>query len=169
MLLKTKINPNIDWMGPVARTHSAGCIWKTIYIERASINKCHCPFTFYHLSYQSLPRQMVKPASQKSLTHFKKKFKIHTFFSEGAQQSEQFIKYLDIWYHVPARATLKHAEIFTYPSIHRFGCVAKLRGYACAWYRILFSWGISSVFKSDRVLAINDDAVFLGGRAALII
>lgn len=28
---------------------------------------------------------------------------------------------------------------------------------------------ISSVFKSDRVLAINDDAVFLGGRAALII
>lgn len=40
---------------------------------------------------------------------------------------------------------------------------------ACAGYRILFSWGISSVFKSDRVLAINDDAVFLGGRAALII
>lgn len=29
--------------------------------------------------------------------------------------------------------------------------------------------GISSVFNSDRVLAINDDAVFLGGRAALII
>lgn len=32
-----------------------------------------------------------------------------------------------------------------------------------------FLGGISSVFKSDRVLAINDDAVFLGGRAALII
>ncbi len=28
---------------------------------------------------------------------------------------------------------------------------------------------ISSVFKSDRVLAINDDAVFSRGRAALII
>lgn len=32
-----------------------------------------------------------------------------------------------------------------------------------------FLGGISSVFKSDRVLAINDDAAFLGGRAALII
>lgn len=63
----------------------------------------------------------------------------------------------------------KKSEIFTYPSIHRFGCVATVRGYACAGYRILFSWGISSVFKSDRVLAINDDAAFLGGRAALII
>lgn len=31
--------------------------------------------------------------------------------------------------------------------------------YRTVW--ILFSW-ISSVFKSDRVLAINDDAVFLG-------
>jgi len=31
--------------------------------------------------------------------------------------------------------------------------------YGTVW--ILFSW-ISSVFKSDRVLAINDDAVFLG-------
>ena len=68
-------------------------------------------------------------------------------------------------------ANMENAEIFTYPSIHRFGCVAKVRG--CKrlkpGYRILFSWGISSVFKSDRVLAINDDAVFLGGRAALII
>lgn len=34
---------------------------------------------------------------------------------------------------------------------------------------IIFLGGISSVFKSDRVLAINDDAVFLEGRAALII
>lgn len=65
---------------------------------------------------------------------------------------------------------MKNAEIFTYPSIHRSGCVAKVRGYTVepgiGYY---FSWGISSVFKSDRVLAINDDAVFLGGRAALII
>lgn len=64
-------------------------------------------------------------------------------------------------------------EIFTYPSIHRLGCVATQQCGALrarAGYRILFSWGgISSVFKSDRVLAINDDAVFLGGRAALII
>lgn len=64
---------------------------------------------------------------------------------------------------------MKNVEIFTYPSIHRFRCVAKVQDYSCAGNRILFSWGISSVFKSDRVLAINDDAVFLGGRAALII
>lgn len=72
---------------------------------------------------------------------------------------------------ISGSANMENAEIFTYPSIHRFGCVGKVRG--CKrlkpGYRILFSWGISSVFESDRVLAINDDAVFLGGRAALII
>lgn len=66
-------------------------------------------------------------------------------------------------------ANMKNAETFTYPNIHRLRCAATMRGYSCTENRILFSWGISSVFKSDRVLAINDDAVFLGGRAALII
>lgn len=65
---------------------------------------------------------------------------------------------------------MRNAEIFTYPSIHRFRRAAlQSRRESDIIFLEEGGGGFSSVFNSDRVLAINDDAVFLGGRAALII
>lgn len=151
------------------------------HLFRASIHKyMSLLFSFYLLSHQSLSTYVrkqqtpnilpfpvyltrKKTCTQRVTTADTILLRAHT--SKGAiyQISRHLISSFT------SSGNMKNAEIFTYPSIHRFGCVAKVRGYGCAGYRILFSWGISSVFKSDRVLAINDDAVFLGGRAALII
>lgn len=170
---KTKINPNTEWMGAhslcIWRGHTQW-IWNSVYFERASINTCHC-YTGFFSFILSIPSMMNgKPTNKNSLQFliYFTKIKIHSFFSKCAQQSEQFVKYLDILsFTSPGNVeTCWNIYLPKHPSV-RMCC--KERGYACAWYRILFSWGISSVFKSDRVLAINDDAVFLGGRAALII
>lgn len=140
-------------MGPV--------VWsrKRIYSERASINSCHCPLVFTICPINPFQDTRVKQQTHSNKSNisdiFSKKRKeedMHTATITTACTSQlrahtskgaiyQISRHLISSF--TSSANMKNAEIFTYPSIHRFGCVAySCRGlYGCAGYRILFSWG----------------------------
>lgn len=148
-------------MGPLEGPHSALCFLKTICLERASIDTCHCPLLYTIYPINPFHDKWLKKQHSKNLFNFLentlegKKSKIHTFFTQYAQQIQQFVKYHGIRYHLPPRATLKNAEIFTYPSIHRFGCVANCGATPApgiGYYFLGGSLQFSSLIESLRLM-----------------
>ena len=150
-LVKIEFKARIkELMDPVEEPQWAMCPKEHLF--RASIHKyMSASLRFHHFSYQSISRCMRKTANSDTQGC---NFYHHLYFGKEKESDMhrataatavhnsshtskgaiyQNITTFDIVIQQPQRSTWENAEIFTYPSIHRFGCVAKSARlfYAC--------------------------------------
>lgn len=159
---------------------------KTIYFERASINTRHCPlvFTIHPLgpTYDKCEKAASSTEEVRSFDIERTKINAghaRTFWARHVAPFISRTPHLTLSFGSPAnvkkREKRRNIYLPKHPSagMSRYttvrGATRSRRLSDIIFLVVVGGREISSVFKSDRVLAINDDAVFLGGRAALII